>query len=254
MCTTCGCGEPGPIPGNEKTHGSGTAYDIGVSLLAANNKQAEHVRQHFTRHGTLAINLMSAPGSGKTALIERTLEMTKGKLTIGVLAGDLETQRDAERVRAKGALAKAITTGQACHLDAFMVEKALENLPHETIDLLFIENVGNLVCPSLYDVGAHINVVLLSVTEGEDKPLKYPLVFRAAELLVVSKTDLLPYLAFDASKAVSWAKEINPHIRILKLSSKTLDGFESWTSFLMERIGDLRQQSKSARHEAGVSR
>jgi hydrogenase nickel incorporation protein HypB len=240
MCTTCGCSEPGPIPASEKSPGSATSRNIGVSLLAANDKQAEHVRSHFTRHGTLAINLMSAPGSGKTALIERTLEMTQGKLKIGVLAGDLETQRDAERVQAKGAIAKAITTGQACHLDAFMVEKALEDLPHEALDLLFIENVGNLVCPSLYDVGAHVNVVLLSVTEGEDKPLKYPLVFRAAELLVVSKTDLLPYLAFDASKAKTWAQEINPGIRILELSAKTLYGFEGWTNFLFERIEALR--------------
>lgn len=246
MCTTCGCGN------SDETQKGSKTIEVGVSLLAANEAKAGHVRKHLGHHGTLAINLMSAPGSGKTALIERTLELSQDRLKIGVLAGDLETERDAERVRAKGALARAITTGQACHLDAFMVEQALQGFDHEALDLLFIENVGNLVCPSLYDVGAHLNVVLLSTTEGEDKPLKYPLVFRAAELVVLSKTDLLPYLDFDVQKAKAWIEEINPKALTLEFSAKTLEGSKNWMGFLFERLEALRKDTNPAGHSAFV--
>ncbi|MFN3598660.1 MAG: hydrogenase nickel incorporation protein HypB, partial [Aquificaceae bacterium] len=173
----------------------------------------------------------SSPGAGKTSLLEKTIDLLKD-LKIGVIEGDLETDKDAQRIRAKGAPAVQITTGSACHLDAFMVHKGIHELPLEDLDLVFIENVGNLVCPASYDVGAYCNVVLLSVVEGDDKPEKYPVIFKDAQLMLITKIDLLPFVDFDVDKAISSVRKVNPHIDIIKLSTKTGEGMEEWLDYL----------------------
>ena len=193
MCEECGCS----INHKEDTHKEVVIFK---KVLEKNDHQAEENRRHFEEHGVFAINLMSSPGAGKTSLLERTIERMKD-LRIGVIEGDLETDRDAQRIRAKGAPAVQISTGSACHLDAFMVHKGIHDLPLEELDLVFIENVGNLVCPASYDVGAHMNVVLLSVVEGDDKPEKYPVMFKGAQLMVITKIDLLPFVDFNLSGA-----------------------------------------------------
>jgi hydrogenase nickel incorporation protein HypB len=204
MCKTCGCSVTtahAPVIAAEggmsradggsgaAVHGSG--LDVLQSLLAANDRRARHNREHFDAHGVLAINLMSSPGAGKTALLEVTIAALRDRYRIAVIEGDLETDHDAARIRAQGVPAVQITTGGACHLDAELVHRALHELPLDGLDLLFIENVGNLVCPASFDLGQHLNVTLLSVTEGDDKPAKYPVIFRASDLVVLSKTDLL---------------------------------------------------------------
>ena len=178
-------------------------------MLERNDLQAEENREHFEEHGIFAINLMSSPGAGKTSLLERTIE-SLSDLRVGVIKGDLETDRDAQRIRAKGAPAVQISTGSACHLDAFMVHEGIHKLPLAELDIVFIENVGNLVCPASYGVGAHMNVVLLSVVEGDDKPEKYPVMFRSAQLMVITKTDLLPYVDFSIERAIRSARRVNP--------------------------------------------
>ena len=196
MCDTCGCNI---TPGNEHlvraqgklavTESGREAVTVLKSLLSENDHQAQHNREHFDQHGVLAINLMSSPGSGKTALLEATIEALKDSdLSIAVVEGDLETENDAERIRAHGIPAIQITTGSACHLDAHMVHDALHQIDLDTIDILFIENVGNLVCPASFDLGHHHNITLLSTTEGDDKPAKYPVMFRKADLVMLSKT------------------------------------------------------------------
>ena len=182
-----------------------------------------------------AINLMSSPGAGKTSLLERTIELMKD-LRIGVIEGDLETDRDAQRIRAKGAPAVQISTGSACHLDAFMVHKGIHDLPLEELDLVFIENVGNLVCPASYDVGAHMNVVLLSVVEGDDKPEKYPVMFKGAQLMVITKIDLLPFVDFNIERAINSARKVNPHMDIIRLSAKTGEGMEDWLDYIRFKV------------------
>ncbi len=201
MCDTCGCNvtdanrhlvEQGGK--HAHTQDGQVAVEVLKNLLSENDHQAAHNRQHFDQHGVLAINLMSSPGSGKTSLLEATIDALGDKLRIGVIEGDLETENDAERIRRKGVDAVQITTGTACHLDAHMVHQALHRIELEPLDLLFIENVGNLVCPASFDLGQHLNVTLLSVTEGDDKPAKYPVIFRAADKVLITKADLLPYL------------------------------------------------------------
>ena len=193
MCDTCGCNV---TPGNRHlveaggklshTHDGKAAVDVLHGLLSENDRQAQHNRDHLAKYGVLAVNLMSSPGAGKTALLEATIAALKDELRIAVVEGDLETENDAERIRAQGVPAIQITTGSACHLDAHMVHDALHHLDLSQIDLLFIENVGNLVCPASFDLGHHRNVVLLSTTEGDDKPAKYPVMFRAADLMLQS--------------------------------------------------------------------
>ncbi len=224
MCTDCGCGL-------NHSHEKKTIQALD-RILSANERQAQSNLNHFEEHGVLAINLMSSPGAGKTSLLERTIEELGGRIKIGVIEGDLETDRDAQRIRAKGAPAYQITTGSACHLDAFMVHEGLHHLPLEELDVVFIENVGNLVCPASYDVGAHINVVLLSSTEGEDKPEKYPVMFRKANLVLITKSDLIPYTGFDVKYAVSSLRKVNPNAQVIVLSSKTGEGFEDWLDYL----------------------
>ncbi|GAG39956.1 unnamed protein product, partial [marine sediment metagenome] len=201
MCETCGCTI---TPGNRhlvaetgalhRSSDGRVSVDVLTDLLHENNHQAAHNRAHFDRHGVLVINLMSSPGSGKTSLLEATIRALNPDIRIGVIEGDLETENDAERIRAQGVPAVQITTGQACHLDAHMVHDALHEMNLDDLHVLFIENVGNLVCPASFDLGHHVNVALLSVTEGDDKPAKYPVMFRAADLVLLSKSDLLDVL------------------------------------------------------------
>jgi len=228
MCEECGCS----INHKEDTHKEVVIFK---KVLEKNDHQAEENRRHFEEHGVFAINLMSSPGAGKTSLLERTIELMKD-LRIGVIEGDLETDRDAQRIRAKGAPAVQISTGSACHLDAFMVHKVIHDLPLEELDLVFIENVGNLVCPASYDVGAHMNVVLLSVVEGDDKPEKYPVMFKGAQLMVITKIDLLPFVDFNIERAINSARKVNPHMDIIRLSAKTGEGMEDWLDYIRFKV------------------
>jgi hydrogenase nickel incorporation protein HypB len=201
MCKTCGCAAvAGSTPSNVRS--PGPIVEVVQDLLEANDRLAAHNRAHFDSHGVLAINLMSSPGSGKTALLEATIVALRDRYRMAVIEGDLETENDAARIRAHGVPAIQITTGTACHLDARLVHQALHDLPLAGLDLLFIENVGNLVCPASFDLGQHLNVTLLSVTEGDDKPAKYPVIFRASDLVVLSKADLLGVVDdFDPDRA-----------------------------------------------------
>ena len=185
-------------------------------ILDKNDQEAHHNREHFNEHGVLAINLMSSPGSGKTTLLEKMADLAPFKY--GVIEGDLETSRDADRLIAKGISAVQIQTGSACHLDAFMVHKGLHDLPLAPLDVCFIENVGNLVCPASYDVGSHLNIVLVSIPEGEDKIAKYPVMFRAADLILITKTDLLPYFQYDIEREKAEARKIKPNVDILEVN------------------------------------
>ncbi|MBK3332953.1 hydrogenase nickel incorporation protein HypB [Persephonella atlantica] len=237
MCKDCGCSITDAHDHHHHHHSNPTLEDkktveVITKILDANDKQAESNRKHFDEHGILAVNLMSSPGSGKTTLLEKTIQALKGQLNIGVIEGDLETNRDAERIKAQGAPAYQISTGQACHLDAFMVHEGIHHLPLKDLDIVFVENVGNLVCPASYDIGTHINVVLLSVPEGDDKPAKYPVMFRSADLMLITKIDLLPYFDFDVEKAVSEARQLNPKMDVIQISTKTGEGMDKWINYL----------------------
>jgi len=228
MCDTCGCNV---TPGNAhlvrgdgkhaKTPDGRAAVEVLASLLGENDHQAAHNREHFDHHGVLAVNLMSSPGAGKTSLLEATIEALGEELRIAVVEGDLETENDAERIRAKGVDAVQIATGSACHLDAHMVHDALHRLALDGVDILFIENVGNLVCPASFDLGQHRNVTLLSVTEGDDKPAKYPVMFRAADLVLLTKCDLLAYLDdFDPDRAEDALRNLASAVPMQRLSAR----------------------------------
>jgi hydrogenase nickel incorporation protein HypB len=213
-----------------------------VDILSRNDRVAAHNREHFERHGVLALNLMSSPGAGKTTLLERTIEELGGLLSIAVIEGDLATENDARRIRAKGAPAVQITTGTACHLDAPMVHRALHDLDLSGVDLLFIENVGNLVCPASFDLGQHLDVTLLSVPEGDDKPQKYPVIFRAADLMLLTKCDLLPLLPeFDPDRAEESLRALGVTAPALRVSSRPRDGIEDWCRWLKEKLAEHRQ-------------
>ncbi|WP_448583831.1 hydrogenase nickel incorporation protein HypB [Thermocrinis sp.] len=229
MCKECGCGVENHME-NRKV------AEVLTKVLDANDKQAQENREHFEEHGVYAINLMSSPGAGKTSLIEATIEALGNSIKIGVIEGDLETDLDAQRVRSKGVPAVQINTGSACHLDAFMVHNGIHQLSLKDLDLVFIENVGNLVCPASYDVGAHLNVVLLSVTEGADKPEKYPVMFRHADLLIITKIDLAPYVDFSIESAIRSAKKVKPNIDFIALSCKTKEGLEDWLDYLKLKV------------------
>jgi hydrogenase nickel incorporation protein HypB len=234
-------------PGNEhlvkaggklsKTEQGHEAIDVLQGLLSENDHQAAHNREHFDRHGALAINLMSSPGAGKTTLLEATIEALKDELNIAVIEGDLETENDAKRIRAKGVTAIQITTGNACHLDAHMVHDALHQLPLEGLDLLFIENVGNLVCPASFDLGQHRNVTMLSVPEGDDKPAKYPVIFRAADLMLLTKSDLLKYLDdFQPQRAEQSLRQLASHAPMIRTSAGRQPQIDSWLNWLREEV------------------
>ncbi len=230
MCDTCGCQT------TKHSHQDRKLLEINKSLLEANDSVARKNRKHFGEIGARAINLISSPGAGKTTLLEKTAELLSGEFDFAVIEGDIETERDAQRIRAKGIPAVQITTGGACHLDASLVHKGLHELQHTVpesgLDLVFIENVGNLVCPAAFDLGEHKRVVMVSVPEGSDKPAKYPRAFMGSDLLIISKTDLLPYFDFSLEEASREARRLNPDIKIMALSSVTGQGMEQWRDYL----------------------
>ena len=215
-------------------------------VLNENQKVANELRSRFEAHGVYCVNLVSSPGSGKTTLLEKTLAGFDKDARVAVLTGDLQTENDARRLAQYGFPVQQITTGGVCHLDAGMIARALDAWDLDDIDLLLIENVGNLVCPSSYDLGENVRVVLLSVTEGEDKPLKYPATFVKAQLLVLTKSDLLPYVPFDMEAARKNARMVHPEMEVLDVSSMTEAGFEQWRGWLAARIEAFRQQQVSA--------
>lgn len=205
---------------------------IEQDILSKNDEYASHNRAYFNTHGILTLNLVSSPGSGKTTLLVRTIEELKDSLPVAVIEGDQQTANDAERIRKTGVSAIQVNTGKGCHLDAHMVGHAVESLSPEDDSVLFVENVGNLVCPAAFDLGEAHKVVILSVTEGEDKPLKYPDMFHAADLMLISKTDLLPHLDFDVNAVVANARKINPGIKVLQVSAKTGEGLDAWCEWI----------------------
>lgn len=269
MCNVCGCasGEV-TVEGHSHTHAhahhhhpNGQTHDYGQGparahapglsqarmveieqdILAKNDQYAAANRAALAGSGTLALNLVSSPGSGKTTLLTATLSRLKGRLPLAVIEGDQQTANDAERIRATGVPAIQVNTGKGCHLDAHMVGHALEHLDVKN-GVLFIENVGNLVCPAGFDLGEAHKVVILSVTEGEDKPLKYPDMFHASDLMILTKTDLLEHLDFDVAACIANARRINPRLKVLKVSAKTGEGLQGWLDWIeaartMQTIG-----------------
>ena len=241
MCDTCGCGDPhhhshehDPAHPHGHDHGHrhpppSRTIEVQMPALALNQRHADQNRGWFRAKGLKVFNLLSSPGSGKTALLERTLRTLPRAAAI---VGDLQTENDADRLRATGAQAVQIVTGATCHLDAHMVAHALEKLDVAGLETLFIENVGNLVCPASYDLGEAKRVVLLSVTEGEDKPLKYPVIFRNADLVLVTKTDLAAAVGFDREKALASIRQTAPRAQILEVSAKTGAGCDAWLAWL----------------------
>jgi hydrogenase nickel incorporation protein HypB len=215
-------------------------------VLSENDRLAAEIRERLGRCRVPALNLVSSPGSGKTSLLERTLRALGGELRIGLIAGDVQTENDAERlVRAGGKTVRAVVTGGACHLDARMVGNVLPEIDVEHLDLLVIENVGNLVCPSSFDLGEDMKVVLLSTTEGDDKPLKYPAMFRRSSVLVINKTDLLGTSDFDMDRVKANALRIHPELRIFPLSCRTGDGLDAWYAWLRELVAERKAAAGS---------
>jgi hydrogenase nickel incorporation protein HypB len=213
-----------------------TRVGVRERILAENDREAERLRQGFEDSGTLAVNLISSPGSGKTALLEATARLVDGRLRLASIVGDIATERDAERLRAAGIPARQILTGGACHLDAAQVRAALAGAGFGSVDLLFIENVGNLVCPASYDLGEDFKVALLSVAEGDDKPFKYPAIFSRADVTVITKVDLLPHVRFDLGAVRGQLAALRPGGRLLLTSSRTGDGVADWCRLLQERL------------------
>ena len=254
MCDTCGCNitqgnEHLISPGGklEKTESGREAVTVLHSLLHENDHTALHNRQHFNAHGVIAINLMSSPGAGKTALLEATIKELGDEYSLAVIEGDLETENDAERIRQHGVKAIQITTGSACHLDAHMVHDAVHQLDLATLDIVFIENVGNLVCPASFDLGQHTNVVLLSVPEGDDKPAKYPVMFRTADMVMLSKADLLPVLDdFSPQRAEKYLRNLASSAPMISTSAKSGEGMKDWLQWLREAVDQNLKAVQSA--------
>jgi len=214
---------------------------IRKSALAANDRVAGELRDRFRDTGTLVLNLVSAPGSGKTTLLEQTVRRLRDELSLGVLEGDVATELDAERIRALGVPARQIVTGGACHLESRIVRRALEEAEFPPLDILFIENVGNLVCPTSYDLGEDFKVALVSVPEGDDKPFKYPGIFRRALIAVVTKVDLLPHFSFDLDRVRERVATLNPAARFVAVSSTTGEGVDAWCDLLREALAAKRE-------------
>ncbi len=276
MCVTCGCGNgetriEGVDEGHLHTHADGTTHahrhtrqlQIERDILAKNDGLARRNRAWLAERGIFALNLVSSPGSGKTTLLVRTIEQLAGRLSLAVIEGDQQTNVDAERIRATGAAAIQINTGKGCHLDAAMVATALGKLAPAEDSVLMIENVGNLVCPAGFDLGEAHKVVVLSVTEGEDKPLKYPDMFHAASLMLLNKVDLLPHLSFDVERCLANARRINPAIDILQVSATSGQGMAAWLDWIARGASVVRQrrldqvaalQRRVAELEAAVAR
>jgi hydrogenase nickel incorporation protein HypB len=238
---------------------------IEQDILAKNNAYAAENRRYFADRGILVLNLVSSPGSGKTTLLTASIEALKGRIPLAVIEGDQQTSHDAERIRATGVPAQQINTGKGCHLDAHMVGHAVERLRPADSSVLMIENVGNLVCPASFDLGEAHKVVILSVTEGEDKPLKYPDMFHAADLMVLNKVDLLPYVRFDMDRCVDYARRVNPAIRVLAVSATSGEGMGDWLAWIEqerraavaqreETIEDLRRRNAALEEELAALR
>jgi hydrogenase nickel incorporation protein HypB len=260
MCITCGCTPEEPDdhvhdhddrehshPAHDHDHphvhdhhpqkdGKRTVIAIEEDILAKNNRLAAFNRALFKDKGIFVLNLVSSPGSGKTSLLERTLRDLSGKFRFSVIEGDQQTDNDARRIAATGVAVRQINTGAGCHLDAHQVMHGSEGFDLDNLDILLIENVGNLVCPASFDLGEHHKVAVLSVTEGEDKPLKYPQMFRNSTVMLLNKTDLLPYLDFDAEKCKGYARRVNPSIVIFEVSARSGEGMEAWYRWLGEGV------------------
>ena len=243
MCTDCGCTPPQTEHDHTHDHAS-RKIRVEENLLAKNQRLAMVNRVNFAAHQLFVLNLVSSPGSGKTSLLERTLTDLKDSLQFSVLEGDQQTANDADRIAATGAPVKQINTGSGCHLDAHMVGHGVEDFDLKTTDILMIENVGNLVCPASFDLGEDHKVAVLSVTEGEDKPLKYPHMFQAANLMLINKIDLLPYLRFDLEQCKAFARQVNPQIKIIELSCHSGEGMTAWYSWLAAGVALKRQALK----------
>lgn len=245
MCGLCGCSDHNDAihhihgDGEVDHHHHREIIQVEQDLLAQNNQFAAANRDYFLKRNITALNLMSSPGSGKTTLLARTVTELKHQLTMAVIVGDQQTALDAEKLSTAGAQAIQINTGRICHLDAHMVGHALESLPSEERCLLFIENIGNLVCPALFDLGETCKVVLLSVTEGDNKPLKYPEMFHHAELMVLTKIDLLPYVEFNIDDCIAYARRNNPSIKVITLSATTGVGLDEWYQWLATKKSSL---------------
>jgi hydrogenase nickel incorporation protein HypB len=259
MCATCGCSDDGGATLTDMQtgatvalghahaphhhdhthphhdHAHGTTITLEKELLARNDRLAERNRGWLTGRGVLALNLVSSPGAGKTTLLERTIRDLGPELPLSVIEGDQQTLNDARRIQATGCRAVQINTGTACHLDAAMVARGLEQLDPPPRSVVMIENVGNLVCPALFDLGERAKVVIVSVTEGDDKPLKYPHMFRASTLLLLNKIDLLPYVSFDVGRCLEHARQVNPALRALQVSATRGDGMAEWYGWLREQ-------------------
>lgn len=242
MCATCGCDANGKVtlhePGHHHDHidHHKKVVDVEKDVLHENNLLAERNRGYFEAKNILALNLVSSPGSGKTTLLERTLTDLKGELDFAVIEGDQQTTNDADRIHATGTKVVQINTGKGCHLDSHMVMHALQGMKPKQNSVLFIENVGNLVCPAMFDLGEKERVVIISVTEGDDKPLKYPDMFHSSTLCIINKTDLLPYVPFDIKKVKANAKKINHQLHIIEVSCTSGKGLDLWYDWLKTKV------------------
>lgn len=229
-----------------KAVGTLRVHDVSLNLLKANDYIADMIRDDMKRKNILLLNLVSSPGSGKTSLLEETIKRLKGKVNIAVLEGDLETERDADRIRKQGVQALQIVTQGICHLEAQMIQQAMPNMNFDGIDILFIENVGNLVCPASYDLGEDIRVTLVSCTEGDDKPKKYPSMFLTTDIMLVTKTDLLPYVPFSVDAVIKDAKEVNNNIETFTLSSYKGEGMDEWCNFLLKKLKVKKEKNMAS--------
>lgn len=269
MCTTCGCNQPEEAVtihthaeghahehhehghehhhhhshehGHHHHHGEKTVIELEQDILQKNNLLAERNRGYFDAKNILALNLVSSPGSGKTALLERTIRDIGAEMPVFVIEGDQQTMNDADRIVATGAPVVQINTGKGCHLDSDMINKALKKLNPAEGAVVMIENVGNLVCPAMFDLGETARVVIMSVTEGDDKPIKYPDMFHSAHLCIINKTDLLPYVPFDVEKAKAYARQVNHHLSFIEVSAYTGEGMEVWYKWLRHALHHARR-------------
>jgi hydrogenase nickel incorporation protein HypB len=259
MCGVCGCSQQGEHHhhdhdhhhhdhehGHEHAHAPHDLVRIEKDILARNDAYARENRERLSEMGVFAINLVSSPGSGKTTLLVRTMELLKSRLPVAVIEGDQETSLDADRIRATGVPTVQINTGRGCHLDAHIVGHALDDLPLKRGSILFIENVGNLVCPAGFDLGEAEKIVSLSTTEGDDKPLKYPDAFAAAGIMVLSKIDLLPHVDFDVSRCIEHARAINPDIDVLQVSARSGEGMAGWIDWLIKASHSAARAEEAA--------
>lgn len=285
MCTVCGCSDShdhshthGHDHHHEHDHSHGHDHEYGhhhfgrgeagvsiagysqnrlveieQNILSKNDGYADANRQWLAERGLLALNLVSSPGAGKTTLLVETLKRLKGKISLGVIEGDQETANDADRIRETGVPAIQINTGKGCHLDAHMIGHALEELTLEPGGAVLIENVGNLVCPAAFDLGEAAKVVILSVTEGEDKPIKYPDMFAAADLMILSKVDLLPHLDFDADKTIEYAKRVNPDLAVMQVSAKTGEGLDAWQDWILKGVPSANSARETETNSAVIA-